>query len=143
MKSVLTRAVLGFGAAFMLVVIASAEQLKGNIGSAAGSNWQSSWIDLASRTDFKRGERLKLVVRGNAENVVIRLLPQGSHPTTPDGILGDVMKVPKGGVLEVALNEDRRNVVQVSVHAGPNAWNISLGDKNGHVTLTSVERTPR
>ncbi len=143
MKSVLTRTVFVVTVVLMLVATASAEQLKGKIGSAAGPDWQSSWIDLISMTNFRRGEKLKIAVHGSAENVVVRLLPQGIHPSSSEGIVGDVMKVPKNGVLEVQLKEERRNVVQISVHGGQKAWDISLGSKNGPVTLTSVERVSR
>jgi len=119
---------------------ASAEQLLGKIGSAAGPDWQSSWIDLTDATNFEKGENLKLAVYGGAENVVVRLLPSGAHPTSSDGIVGNVMKVPKDGILQVRLPEDRRNVVQISVHGGQKAWAISLGVKNGPVTLISIER---
>lgn len=143
MKRLLTIAVFVFTAAIMLVATASAEQLTGKIGLASGPEWQSSWIDLTNATNFRKGEKLKIMVRGSAENVVVRLLPSGAHPTSSDGIIGNVTKVPKDGVLQVQLSEDRRNVVQISVHGGQKAWDISLGGKNGPVTLISVERVSR
>lgn len=143
MKSVLTRTLLILSMVIVLATAASAEQLTGKIGSASGPDWQSSWIDLTNATNFRRGEKLKIMVRGSAENVVVRLLPSGAHPTSSDGIVGDVMKVPKDGVLQIQLPEERRNIVQISVHGGQKAWDISLGGKNGPVTLISVERVSR
>lgn len=140
MKSILTITIFSFAAVLMLVSTAGAEQLTGTIGSAAGRDWQSSWIDLTNMTNFRPGERLKITVQGTAENVVVRLLPQGVHPSSSQGIVGGVMKVPKDGVLEVQLKEERRNVVQISVHGSQKAWNISLGSGNGPVTLEGVDR---
>lgn len=124
----------------VLTAVANAEQLTGKIGSASGPDWQSSWIDLAKATNFGRGEKLKIMLRGSAENLVVRLLPSGAHPSSSDGIVGDVRKMPKDGVLQIQLPEERRNVVQISVHGGQKAWDISLGSKNGPVTLIGVER---
>ena len=143
MKSILLKMVLILTVVLVLATTASAQQLTGKIGSGAGPDWQSSWIDLTNATNFRRGDKLKITVHGTAENVVVRLLPSGAHPSSSEGIVGNVMKVPKDGVLQVQLSEERRNVVQISVHGGQKAWDISLGGKNGPVTLTGVERLSR
>jgi len=143
MKSRLTKTALILTVVLVMTTVAGAEQLTGKIGSASGQDWQSSWIDLTKATNFQRGERLKITLRGSAENLVVRLLPSGAHPSSSDGIVGDVRKMPKSGVLQVQLPEGRRNIVQISVHGGQKAWDISLGSKNGPVTLVGVERVPR
>ena len=143
MKRTLAKTVLILTTVLVLTTVASAEQLTGKIGSASGPDWQSSWIDLTKATNFARGENIKITLRGSAENIVIRLLPSGAHPSSSDGIVGDVRKMPKDGVLRIQVPEERRNVVQISVHGGQKAWNINLGSKNGPVTLVGVERVPR
>lgn len=143
MKSTLTKTASIVAVVLVLTTGASAEQLTGKIGSASGPDWQSSWIDLTKAANFQRGEKLKITLRGSAENIVVRLLPSGAHPSSSDGIVGEVWKMPKDGILQVQLPEERRNVVQISVHGGQKAWDISLGSRNGPVTLVGVERVPR
>ena len=140
MKSSLTRTLLIISVALTLGPAASAEQLIGRIGSASGPSWQSSWIDLTNAINFKQGEKLKITVRGSADKVIVRLLPSGAHPSSSVGIVGNVMEVLKDGILQIKLPEERRNIVQVSVHGGQKAWDINLGAKNGPVTLICVER---
>jgi proline racemase len=142
MKKTAMRSVLILVAVLALTTLAGAEQLSGNISSGSGPTWQASWIDLIRPTSFARGETLKITIRGNAEHVAIRLLPSGATPSSGEGVVGDIRKVPQDGVLLVQLPEERRNVVQISVHAGEWAWNINLGPKNGTVTLVGIERLP-
>jgi hypothetical protein len=143
MKKEFIKAVFVFVMALMIVGIVSAEQLTGKIDSGAGSDWQSSWIDLSKMTDFHRGERLKITVQGTAEKVVVRLLPNGKHPSSSEGIVGNVINVPNNKVLEVNIEEERRNIVQISVHGGSYAWHTPLGSNNGSVIISSIERVSR
>jgi len=116
----------------------SAEPLAGTTGDAAGDRWQSSWLDLKAMS-FKKGERLLIKVEGNAENVLVRLLPSASTPSSSDGIEGTTRKVPAGGLLDVKLERDHPNVKQISVHAGREAWGRPLGGNNGTVKVVSIE----
>jgi hypothetical protein len=102
--------------------------------------WQSSWIDLKPGASFKKGETLRIKVEGNAENLLVRLLPATSQPSSSDGIEGGVRKVPANRTIDVRLERDHPNVKQISLHAGPEAWGSPLGPNNGNVTLVSVER---
>jgi hypothetical protein len=129
--------------AFLLIfaVSVSAEPLAGTTGDAAGDRWQSSWLDLKPPTSFKKGERLLIKVEGDAENVLVRLLPNASSPSSSDGIEGRTRKGPAGGgVLDVKLERDHPNVKQISVHAGREAWGTPLGGNNGNVKVVSIER---
>ncbi len=130
---------VGFGG-ILCVCVAFAQTLVGRTGSAAGDDWQSSWLDIKPSITFKNSETLRLKVEGDAENVVVRLLPEQSDPTSPDGIEGGVRKVPADRVLVITLTRDHLNVKQISVHAGRLAFDQSLGPKNGKARLTSVER---
>ena len=140
MKSILTITIFSFAAVLMLVFNRRAEQLTGTIGSAAGRDRQSSWIDLTNMTNFRPGERLKITVQGTAENVVSELLPQGYIQL----IAGHRGRRHEGSQRRsfgsAAEKEERRNVVQISVHGSQKAWNISLGSGNGPVTLEGVDR---
>jgi hypothetical protein len=119
---------------------AAAEPVLGTTGSTAGDDWQSSWLDIKPPTTFKKGEVLRIKVDGDAENVLVRLLPAKSQPGSPDGIEGNVRKVPAGKIVEVKLERDHPDVKQISVHAGKKAWTTSLGGNNGTVTVVSVDR---
>jgi len=127
----------------MFAVSASAEPLVGTTGDAAGDRWQSSWLDLKTATSFKKGERLLIKLEGNAENVLVRLLPITSTPSSSDGIDGTTRKVPPGGILDVKLERNHPNVKQISVHAGKEAWGRPLGGNNGHVRVISIEHKPQ
>ncbi len=125
----------------MLVATAVyAQPLLGSTGSAAGDRWQSSWLDIKPSITFKKGETLRIKVEGEAENVLVRLLPENSDPTSPDGIEGDVRKVPANRTLVVTLTRDHPNVKQISVHAGREAFERSLGGNNGRTRVVSIDR---
>jgi hypothetical protein len=121
----------------------SAQPLEGTTGDAAGDLWQSSWLNLKPPMTFKKGERLLIRVEGNAENVPVRLLPDASHPSSSDGIEGNIRKVPVGRVLDVRLERDHPGVKQISVHAGKEAWGRPLGGNNGTVRIVGIERRPQ
>lgn len=55
-----------------------AETLAGAIGSS--SQWGSGWLDLAPPVDFTKGERLKLLIGGTANKILVRLLPREHRP---------------------------------------------------------------
>lgn len=133
-------AVLMLICATMLSKVAYSQILPGHTGSAAGDNWQSSWLDIKPPISFKKGEIVKIKVEGSAENVLVRFLPEGSEPTMPDGIEGDVSKVPANRVLLITLTQDHPNIKQISVHAGREAFGRPLGANNGRIFIISVER---
>jgi hypothetical protein len=118
---------------------ASAQVLAGKTGSSP--QWGSGWLDLAPPpVDFAGGEHLKLVIGGSADRILVRLLPQGGDPDKAIGLIPGVIDVPRSRIVEITLPEARRQVVQISVHGGHNAWNHSLGDRNGPATIISAER---
>lgn len=129
---------------FLFATSAVAQSVQGTTGSAAGgvggNSWQSSWLDIEPPISFKKGEILRIKVDGDAENVLVRLLPAASQPSSSDGIEGGVRKVPASKVIEVKLDRDRPNVKQISVHAGKKAWETPLGGNNGTVMVVGVER---
>lgn len=63
-----------------------AETLAG--ASGASSQWGSGWIDLAPAVDFKKEDRLKLLIGGTANKIIVRLLPKGQSPDSSVGIVG-------------------------------------------------------
>lgn len=131
----------GFLAATFLSTIAvSAQSIQGAPGEAGGERWQSSWLDLKPPMSFKKGEKLRLRLEGDAENVMIRLLPSASQPTSSDGVEGGVRKVPAKRILEITLERDHPSVRQISVHSGREAWERPLGGNNGKARLISVDR---
>jgi len=139
--NVTSRRTAGFlAAAFLSAITASAQSIQGAPGEAAGERWQSSWLDLKPPMTFKRGEKLRLRLEGDAENVVIRLLPSGSQPTSADGVDGGVRKVPANRILEITLERDHPSVRQISVHSGREVWERPLGGNNGKARLISVDR---
>ena len=128
--AILALVVLGVGAA-------QAQKLKGETGSSA--QWSSGWLTLKSTTNFSKGDHLKLVVGGPANKIVVRLLANGAAPETSAGAIG-AFDVPKDHVVDVVIPEDRKDVIQISVHGGANPWGeFPLGDGNGAVTIKSAE----
>ena len=121
-----------------LPTISTAGTLTGASGSS--SQWGSGWIDLAPAVDFKKGDRLKLLIGGTANKILVRLLPKGQSPDTSVGLVGGPVDVPKSRVVEVELTQDRKQVIQISVHGGPNPWGkFLLGHDNGPASLESAE----
>ena len=120
--------------------LAHAERLGGTVG--ASEKFGSGWIDLQQPVDFGKGDRLRLIVGGNATRVVIRLLPKDKARDSSEGLLGGPVEVPKTRVVEVVLREDRLQVVQISVHGGPNPWGHFPMPNNGPAALQSAERIP-
>ena len=116
-----------------------AETLAGATGSS--SQWGSGWLDLAPPVDFTKGERLKLLIGGTANKILVRLLPKGALPDMSAGIVGGAIDVPKSRIVEVTLPQNRKQVVQISVHGGANPWGkFPLGGGNGPATIESVDR---
>jgi hypothetical protein len=122
----------------MWAVPAHSERLDGTVGAV--EKFGSGWIDLQRPVDFLKGDRLRLVIGGNATSVVIRLLAKDKARDSSEGLLGGPVKVPKTRVVEVVLREDRLKVVQISVHGGPNPWGHFPMPNNGPAALQSVER---
>src|SRR6516225_4738429 len=119
-----------------ICAVGSAQTLSGTTGSS--SEFGSGWLKLASPVNFSKGERLKLSIGGTANKIIVRLLPQGASPDTPVGVITGVFTVPASRIVEVSIPEDRKQVVQISVHGGPNPWNqFPLGPGNGPATITS------
>ena len=128
--AILAVVVFGVGAA-------QAQKLKGETGSSA--QWSSGWLTLKSMTNFSKGDHLKLVVGGPATKIVVRLLARGAAPETSAGAIG-VFDVPKDHVVDVVIPDDRKDVIQISVHGGSNPWGqFPLGDGNGAATIKSAE----
>lgn len=115
------------------------ESLQGRVGSS--TQWGSGWLDLNAVTSFKSGEKLQFRVGGTAHSILIRFLPEGANPNDPVGIDGGIIKVPEDRIVQVTLQEDHENVEQISVHGGPNPWDLyPMGDDNGPVTIQNVQR---
>ncbi|MGA2902749.1 MAG: hypothetical protein ABSD98_02885 [Candidatus Korobacteraceae bacterium] len=118
---------------------ANAQALAGATG--ASSQWGSGWLDLGPPVDFTKGDRLKLLIGGTATKVVVRLLPKGASPDMSVGIVLGVIDVPRSRIVEITIPEERKQVVQISVHGGPNPWGrFPLGGGNGPATIESAER---
>jgi hypothetical protein len=126
-----------------LLAIPSTVSAQTLLAGAPGSSsqWGSGWISFAPAVDFAKGEHLKLLIGGSADKILVRLLPKAASPDTSVGLIGGVINVPKSRIVEVTLPEDRKQVVQISVHGGPNPWgSFPLGGGNGPATLVSAER---
>jgi len=114
------------------------EVLRGTFG--ASDHWGSGWLDLKSSKDFKKGDTLRIKVGGTAKKILVRLLARGEDPNLPVGILGAAREVPGNRTVEVKLDSDYKDIVQISVHGGPNPWGqFPLGGGNGPATIESVE----
>lgn len=116
-----------------------AEVLAGAPGVAP--QWGSGWINLAPPVDFTKGDRLRILIGGEANKVLVRLLPKGQPPDSSVGIVREPIDVPKTRIVELVLPQDHKQVVQISVHGGSNPWGkFPLGGGNGAATIESAER---
>ena len=115
------------------------QSLQGRVG--ASTQWGSGWIDLDVVASFKQGEKLQITVGGTAHSILVRFLPEGGNPNDPVGIDGGIIKVPENRIVQVTLQEDHENVEQISVHGGPNPWDLyPMGDDNGPAIIHNVQR---
>lgn len=117
----------------------SGQSLLGQTGASPSDG--SGWISLTTPRDFHRDDRLRLTVGGTASRILVRLLPKGGDPGTPVGLLGGPVEVPENRIVEIVLEEDRKGVVQISVHGGSNPYGqYPLGADNGPATLVGAVR---
>ncbi|NQT21090.1 MAG: hypothetical protein HQ592_15385 [Planctomycetes bacterium] len=116
--------------------------LAGELGSS--SRWCSGWLDLATTTDFAKSDLLRLRIGGTATKILVRLLPKGISADRPHGIIGGAITVADNRIVEVVFDTDRKGIVQISIHGGPNPWGrYPLGASNGClVTIESAELIP-
>lgn len=113
------------------------QTIGGKIGKS--DRWGSGWIVLDNMMDFKAGCHLRLNIGGTANKALIRFLEQGESPDEPVGI-DQVIIIPKNRVVEIEVKNNYHNVIQVSVHGGPNPWGLyQLGGGNGPASLLRVE----
>lgn len=111
--------------------------IQGSIGNS--EKWSSAWLNLESETNFNEGDTLRLTLGGNASTILVRLLPKGSSPDDPVGILG-TYPVPRDGILDVKLPKTYLGVVQISIHGGSNPWGkYPLGVNNGAPMIRKIE----
>jgi hypothetical protein len=118
--------------------------LRGEPGSDARSS--SAWISLTPHQDLKRGERLRLILGSRvetkknsppniAEKVLVRFLRDGDDENQPVGIITPSgIRIPKGAdrVLEVTIPADFNQTRIISIHGGPEPFNIChFGVQNG------------
>ncbi len=115
----------------------NAPLLAGQINSS--KKFGVGWIDLNSLVNFKKGDIIRISIGGTAQIVRVRLLPAGSHPNSPAGLISEKFHVPDDRIIEINVLKDQYNVSQISVHGGQNPWGESLGADNGTATLKSVE----
>ena len=126
--------------ASLIATAHAASTLPGTVG--ASPQYASGWIDFPQPVDFAKGDRLRLVIGGSATKILLRMLSKGHSRDSSEGLLGGVIDVPKTRVVELTLGENRAQVVQISVHGGPNPWGKFPLPGNGPATLQAVERLP-
>ncbi len=116
---------------------AEAISLHGSLGRS--SKWGVGWLDLDSPIDFEPGDKLRLIIGGSANTVLVRLLPKNHFPDRPVGIVSKSTEVPSDRIVEIDLIQSYRQIIQISVHGGEQAWHYSLGYDNGPAILESAE----
>ena len=110
--------------------------LRGAMGTSA--RWGSAWLDLPAPENFGQGTTLQITLTDQkAKRVLVRLLPAGSPPGEPDGVVG-TYDVPENRTLDVPLKSAHPAVQQISVHGGPKAWDYELGPGNGPAKLAAI-----
>ena len=132
---------LGVVAGTILIALAAiaqtAEGLRGTTGK--DPRWYSGWLDLASVTNFAKGDQLRLSIGGSATKVVIRLLDDPRKADSAEGVIG-VFSVGSDRIVRITLDIDYKGIQQISAHGGPSPWNLyDLGGGNGPATLTAAQ----
>ena len=144
MAGILKRSMLSFCAVVAIALLvgvnpaySEGELLAGQTGFS--EQFGSGWLDLAPATNFEKGTVLRLKIGGTAKKILVRLLPNGQFPGSSVGIIGDAVTVPEDRIVEVKLDFSVKEVIQISVHGGPNPWGMHpLGASNGPATLEAV-----
>ena len=113
------------------------EALHGSAGKDV--RWNSGWIDFTQPINFSKGDQLRLSVGGAANKVVVRFLDDSRRADSPEGVIG-VFPVGADRIVRITLDADYRGIQQISVHGGPNPWNLyDLGGGNGAATLSAAQ----
>lgn len=132
--------------AFMILLVFSVLSYSADVRTqlvagetGASSRWGSGWLDLSTITDFSAGDILKLNIGGTADKILVRLLAKGRSPDSSSGIIGGAITVPENRVVEIKLPTNRKGIIQISVHGGPNPWGkFPLGASNGPATIEAA-----
>jgi len=106
----------------------------------SSSRWGSGWCDFEHPINLTEGTCLRLSIGGTANKILVRILRAGEDPNEPIGLLGNPITVPNNRKIIIRLERTYSNVVQISVHGGPQAWHFNLGSNNGPATLLMVEQ---
>lgn len=113
-------------------IVATAHALAGSISNTPWT--ESGSLALEQPIDFANGSKLRIVVGGSAEYVLVRLLPHDKFPNEPGFILGK-FKVPPSRLLSIDLDRDYDGIVQIGVFGGRTVWDVPLGPNNGPASL--------
>jgi hypothetical protein len=115
------------------------KSINGGVDSFGGNLWHSSYMNLTTPRDFVKGEQLKITLRGNARWVYVRLLPVGANATVPIGIIEKRIHVPQNRVISVSLESTHKNIRQVSVHSGRQAFGKGISLFNDNADIVSID----
>ena len=107
--------------------------LAGGFGIGPDGN---AWLDLQEVRDFPAGSQIRLKTGGNAQEILVRLLPDGEDPNEAVGVVGG-FAIPEDREIAIVLDEAYSSVVQVSIHGGQ-PWEFVLEGQNGAPTLQEV-----
>ena len=131
------------GAMSSISALAMAAPLDGTIGESSGAQWQSSWLSLSKAMTFRKGDRLVIHAQGDAQKVLVRLLRVGRPASLAEGLEGGARSLSGNRTIEIVLERDHPDVMQISLHAGREAWGQLLGDGNGVARLVRIEHQAR
>jgi hypothetical protein len=109
-----------------------------NCRIGTSSQWGSSWCDLQPALDLAANSTIEIHIDPHGASVVlVRLLPEGGDPDSPNGIVGGATPVTNGTIL-IPLSETYTNIKQISVHGGPNPWDYNLGVNNKGAKIINI-----
>src|SRR5687768_17516804 len=61
------------------------DEIAGTLGTSKSG---SGYLDLNAPINFRRGERIRLLIGGTARKIVVRLLPRNAKADSPVGVIG-------------------------------------------------------
>ena len=113
-------------------------------GGGAYSVWAGGTFDLSRFT----GLRITFPSSDAGVKVKVRVLRQGLSGESQSGLSRKTYTIPSSGVLEVPMADflvtaaDLKNIEQISVHSGSNAWGVLLNaSANKQASFMKIEGT--
>ena len=121
-------------------IVNGQQELRGSIGTSP--QWKSSWLDFEQPHIFRRGDTVRILLGGDASEVIVRFLSMSDDPNSPAGVVGNPIQVTTNGTsgeITLHLDNDYNAIKQISIHGGANPWGIyQMPPDNGSPVILHI-----